>query len=150
MSSFSASIVHELPPDQVELIRSFLRNYNHQANPVWWERMEDPENDWKPLQVVIHGGEHEVVGGLLATTSMSWLRIQIMAVREGHRRRGFGSLMLDKAEEEARRRGCKYAFLDTMEYQAPEFYRRKGYVEVGSIPDWDSHYHTKFYFTKQL
>ena len=78
MSSFSASIVHELPPDQVELIRSFLRNYNHQANPVWWERMEDPENDWKPLQVVIHGGEHEVVGGLLATTSMSWLRIQIM------------------------------------------------------------------------
>ena len=63
---------------------------------------------------------------------MSRLKIRIMAVREDHCRRG-----------------CKYGFLDTMGYQSPEFYRQHGYQVVGAIPDWDSHGHTKFYFTKQ-
>ena len=90
-----------------------------------------------------------MVGGLLATTSMSRLKIRIMAVREDHRRQGLGTLLLGTAEAEARRRGCKYGFLDTMGYQSPEFYRQHGYQVVGAIPDWDSHGHTKFYFTKQ-
>ena len=127
-----------------------LRDYNHAANPELWAKFDDPSHDPKPLHIVARNDTGELVGGLFAATSMSWLKVDIMAVREDHRRRGVGALMLHAAEAEARRRGCKYCFLDTMDYQAPEFYRRCGYDVVGSIADWDSHNHTKFYFTKQL
>ena len=147
---FSAEIIDEPPAEKVEVINSLLRSHNLSANPDWWAKLDDPKHKSKPLHVVVHNGANEVVGGLLAETSMSWLKIEIMAVREDHRRQGLGTLMLEAAEREARRRGCKYGFTDTMDYQAPEFYQRNGYKVAGTIPDWDSHDHTKFYFTKQL
>ena len=36
----------------------------------------------------------------------------------------------ERKEEEARKRGCQYVLLDTFEFQAPEFYKKKGYREV--------------------
>lgn len=148
--SFSTTIADELPVEQVEIINSFLRNHNQKANPELWAKFDDPSNDPKPLQIVSRNDTNELVGGLFATTSMAWLKVEIMAVRDDHRRQGLGALMLNAAEVEARRRGCRYGFLDTMDYQAPEFYRKCGYDVVGSIADWDSHNHTKFYFTKEL
>lgn len=149
-SDFSTDCVLELPAEQVEIINSFLRNHNQAANPELWAKFDDPSHDPKSLHIVTRNGADELVGGLFATTSMSWLKVEIMAVHEDHRLVGIGALMLNAAETEARRRGCKYCFLDTMDYQAPEFYRRCGYHVVGSIADWDSHDHTKFYFTKDL
>jgi ribosomal protein S18 acetylase RimI-like enzyme len=40
------------------------------------------------------------------------------------------------AEQEARKRGCRGIFLDTMEGQAPGFYRKLGYVEYGRIDNF--------------
>ena len=51
---------------------------------------------------------------------------------------------------QATARGCKYAYVDTMDYQAPDFYRAHGFAIVGEIPDWDSHGHKKFYLSKCL
>ena len=149
-SDFSTEIVDDLPAEQLEVINSYLRIHNQTANPELWAKFDDPRHDPKPLHVVARDDTNEIVGGLIAATCMSWLKVEIMAVREGHRRQGIGALILNAAEAEARLRGCKYAFLDTMDYQAPDFYRTCGYEVMGSISDWDSHGHTKFYFTKQL
>lgn len=91
-----------------------------------------------------------MLGGLFATTRLSWLRIDIMATRSDHRRRGVGRALLDRAELVARQRACKYAYVDTMDYQAPDFYGHLGYRVVGALPDWDSHGHTKFMLVKGL
>lgn len=149
-SDYSTEIVDELSAEQLEVINGSLRVYNQTANPELWAKFDDPSHDPKPLQVAARDDANEIVGGLLATTSMSWLKVDIMSVREGHRRQGIGVSMLNAAEAEALLRGCKYGFLDTMGYQAPDFYRACGYDVAGSIPDWDSHGHTKFFFTKQL
>jgi len=90
------------------------------------------------------------VGGLMAETQFKWLKVLLMAVAEGHRGRGVGRGLLAIAEREASARGCEYAFLDTMEYQAPGFYQKLGYVVAGRLEDWDSHGHAKFFFTKRL
>ena len=57
--------------------------------------------------------------------------------------------MVAAAEQEARRRGCRTVVLSTHEFQAPEFYRRLGYVEVGLVHDAPVG-HRDFLFQKVL
>lgn len=90
------------------------------------------------------------MGGLFAETQLSWLRISIMAVSPEWRSQGIGAALLAEAEREAIVRGCKYAYVDTMQYQAPRFYLAHGFVIAGQIPDWDSHGHAKLYLSKRL
>ncbi len=113
------------------------------------EKLHQPEHEAQPL-VVLAQHEGQVVGGLMAETQLSWLRIAIMAVDPAHRCRGMGTALLAAAEREASARGCLYASVDTMEHQAPSFYRKHGYVESGMMLDWDSHGHAKFWFSKVL
>ena len=44
-----------------------------------------------------------------------------------------GGQLLAAAEEEGKRRGCRGAFVDTFNFQAPGFYFKKGYRTWGHI-----------------
>jgi ribosomal protein S18 acetylase RimI-like enzyme len=61
--------------------------------------------------------------------------IDILWVNEHYRRRGLGSKLLSEAEKEAVRRGCHHVHLDTMSWQAPDFYIKHGYEVIGVLPD---------------
>ena len=56
-------------------------------------------------------------------------------VREDARRDGWGGRLLSAAEEVARERGCRQVLVSSFTFQAPEFYRRHGYVEFARSPD---------------
>ena len=43
---------------------------------------------------------------------------------------------MQKAEVEGVKRGCTFAYTDTFSWQAPEFYKKLGYVEYGKIKDF--------------
>lgn len=102
-----------------------------------------------PLVLLIHAND-SVMGGLFAETQLSWLRISIMSVHPEWRSKGIGAALLAEAERVAVERGCKHAYVDTMDYQAPQFYLSHDFAIVGQIPDWDSHGHSKMYFSKDL
>ncbi len=55
--------------------------------------------------------------------------------------------MLTAAEKEATERGCKYSFVDTFSFQAPEFYVKHGYQEVFTLENYPykgkRHYYVK-------
>jgi hypothetical protein len=53
------------------------------------------------------------------------------------------------AEREASRRGCTAAVLFTITFQAPDFYARLGYVELGRV-ECDPPGHTRVCMTKRL
>ena len=44
--------------------------------------------------------------------------------------------MLDAVEDQARARNCRWAKLNTWEFQAPDFYQRLGYVVYGRELDY--------------
>ena len=72
-----------------------------------------------------------IIGG----TYWGWMHIDVLWVHEDFRKKGIGSKLLVEAENEAIRRGCHHVHLDTMSWQAPEFYLNHGYKVIGILPD---------------
>jgi ribosomal protein S18 acetylase RimI-like enzyme len=88
-----------------------------------------------PLNLVEYNENGQIIGGILGGTYWGWMYIDILWVNEHYRRRGLGSKLLSEAEKEAVRRGCHHVHLDTMSWQAPDFYIKHGYEVIGVLPD---------------
>ena len=88
-----------------------------------------------PLNLIEYDADGNIIGGLLGGTYWGWMYIDILWVREDHRRQGVGSRLLTEAEKEAMRRGCHHVHVDTMSWQAPAFYQKHGYEVIGVLPD---------------
>ena len=87
------------------------------------------------INIVEYDGDGSVIGGILGGTYWGWMYIDILWVHEDHRKKGIGSQLLREAEKEALRRGCHHVHLDTMSWQAPDFYKKHGYEVIGILPD---------------
>ena len=88
-----------------------------------------------PLNIVEYDEDGSIIGGILGGTYWGWMYVDILWVREDRRKNGIGSRLLTEAEKEAVRRGCHHVHLDTMSWQAPEFYKKHGYKVIGILPD---------------
>ncbi len=104
-----------------------------------------------PLTFFLRDAEGRVVGGVYGNYSGSsgWLYVSVLWVSEGARGRGHGSRLLQSIEREAMRRGCTDAYLDTFSFQAPEFYKRLGYVVFGELEDFPKG-HSRIFLRKRL
>jgi len=92
---------------------------------------------------------NEIVGGLYGRIFFRWLYIELLVVPEQARGQGTGSSLMQMAEDHAREKGCVGIWLDTFDFQAPAFYRRHGFTEVGQIDDYPPG-HQHFFFQKRL
>ena len=91
--------------------------------------------EFRPLTITLREGS-KIVGGLVGETFLGWLYISALWVADGYSRRGYGSKIMHAAEQEARRRGVKGVYLDTLSFQAPDFYAKLGYREFGKLKDF--------------
>lgn len=106
--------------------------------------------DARPLAVLTRDPESgEVLGGLLGRTTLGLFFVDLIHLPDAVRGQGLGSRVLAMAEQEAIRRGCTAATLFTIHFQAPGFYARHGWREVGRI-ECDSPGHTRIYMSKRL
>ena len=103
----------------------------------------------KQLGIYLRDEEGCVLAGLIGSTHGNWLFVKYLWVSERLRRQDIGSRILSKAEETAKERGCKYAFLDTFSFQAPEFYKKHGYKQVFALEEYPIT-GKRYYFTKML
>ncbi|WP_258406516.1 GNAT family N-acetyltransferase [Shewanella spartinae] len=90
-----------------------------------WQRWEVSER--LPLGLKLENETGEMNAGLSARTFGNWLMIDNFWVSESLRGQQIGSRMLEEAERIARERGCIYATLDTLNFQARPFYEARGY-----------------------
>ena len=106
-------------------------------------------SDWHPMNVLLYSPRKEVLGGLLGYNWGGWLHVNFLWVTETLRGQGQGSRLIDAAEAMARERGAIGATVETFSFQAPEFYRKRGYMVCGQIDDYPPG-HTKFILRKDL
>lgn len=86
------------------------------------------------FSVRVDDAEGRLVGGLTASTWGGLCAIELLWVREDSRTGGWGGKLLLATEAEAVRRGCDRVMVSSYTFQAPGFYERHGYGEVGRVP----------------
>lgn len=77
------------------------------------------------------------------------MEVQYLWVSEAYRKSGLGRKLMQKAENEALKRGCHQAYVDTFGFQAKGFYEKLGYTEYGNLPGY-AHKHTRHYLAKLI
>lgn len=93
-----------------------------------------------PLYIPLKTADGTVDGGLIGTTRRGWLNVDYLYVPERLRGQGVAAALLQMAEDEARRRGCKGAFIDTANPAARRVYERQGYEILGTLEGYtESH-----------
>ena len=119
-------------------IGNLIRSYNR-------SKRETAESE--PLNLYIEDEQGQLLAGLVAETFGNWLEIEYLFVKEDLRGQGIGSQLLQRAESEAKKRNCRYAFVNTYQFQATDFYQKYGYKEVFVLKDYpysgQRHYYQK-------
>lgn len=127
-------------PEDVALLNDRLYQFNAAATGA---------HDGRWLAIFVRDARGELEAGLSGWTWGGTGFVQTLWVREDRRSHGLGSRLLAAAEREAERRGCREVHLDTHDYQAPEFYSRRGYETIGRLPGWPAGT-TRLFFRKTL
>jgi GNAT superfamily N-acetyltransferase len=115
------------PQEALDVILAGLIEFNRRL-------LGDPQG--KSLALLLTAADGTVVGGMWARTGFQWGFVELLFVPESLGGRGLGRELLDQAEQEAGRRRCIGAWLETLSPQARTLYERCGYTVFGEIPDY--------------
>ena len=133
-------IIENVSEQDVEEIHRELKKYNH-------SKREKSESI--PIGAFYEDADGRKKAGLTGEIFGNWLCIKYLWVSEELRGQGFGSSLLEAAEKEALSHGAKYAFVNTFDFQAPEFYRKHGYEQVFTLSEYP-YTGERYYYTKCL
>jgi GNAT superfamily N-acetyltransferase len=114
-----------------------------------FNRQHAGDDSFAPITLLVRDPSGSVVGGLLGGTYWGWLVVEILWIAEAARHHGLGSQLLARAEQIAIERGCHSAHLDTMSFQAPNFYLQHGYSIFGVLEDLPRG-HQRYFLKKDL
>lgn len=78
----------------------------------------------------------KVHGGIIVTVLWNGMEINSLWVEESLRRKGYGRTLVATAEQKAKEIGCTFAYTNTFSWQAPEFYKKLGYVPYGKLENF--------------
>ncbi|MFF4834611.1 GNAT family N-acetyltransferase [Streptomyces sp. NPDC001315] len=140
----------EVDKERRDLLRTRLRDTNTAASPALRAMRNTPHERHNPVHVWASDDTGELAGGLVGHTWTTWLHVTYLWVDERHRGAGLGSRLLARAERIARdQRDCRGSRVETWDFQAPGFYRKRGYEVVCVIPDYPPGI-TEYTLTKRL
>jgi len=132
--------LERMESEKAQEIANQIRAYN---------RSKREEAESEPLNLYVEDEKGNLMAGLVAETFGNWLEIEYLFVREELRGQGIGSKLLQRAENEAKNRNCRFAFVNTYQFQAPDFYLSHGYKEVFALQDYP-YTGQRYYYQKDL
>lgn len=134
------SIEENPNPADLQLVWDMLIAHNaSQAGP----------SNFQKLSILARNTNQEIIGGLNGYTFWHWLYIENFAIAENERGKKLGSRIIKAAEQEAIKRGCKSAHVDTFSFQALAFYQKHGYNIFGTLYNFPEP-HQKYFLSKML
>ena len=116
---------HPLAED-IAYVRQQFRSFNDQQSGIF------PS---KELHLFAYTTDQQIIGGLFGDISWGWLHVDILWVDEAYRLSGIGTSLMNRAETEARAMGVQRAYLETTDFQAFDFYKKRGYQVFAQLED---------------
>ena len=114
------------------------------------QRMLFGEVDRGNLAFFVRDDAGRTAGGVTGNwSSFGWLYVNSLWVDERLRGQRFGTRLMELIEKAAIKHGCQYSYLNTMTYQAPDFYRKLGYEEFARLENFPPGY-SRLFFRKTL
>lgn len=126
-----------------EFIRQKVVGHNRRNLP---ELQESPHGN---TSFIVKDDEGKIIGGITGTYFWQHLHIDFLWIDPAERGSGIAATLMAKMEQYARDSGCRLMIVDTLSFQAPEFYRKQGFREFGVIEDHPAG-HSHHYFEKRL
>jgi GNAT superfamily N-acetyltransferase len=123
-SRLNVEVTHEVQADGREAINRGLTEFNVQHLG---------DHKWTALDVYVRNPEGQVVAGLIGGFIFDRLYVYALWVAQDLRGLGLGTRILKAAEDAAIECGCRVAFLDTLTFQAPVFYEKRGYQRIAAV-----------------
>jgi GNAT superfamily N-acetyltransferase len=104
---------------------------------------------YQEVHISLQDDEGQMYGGIIGEICWNWMEIEYLFVEENKRALGYGTQLLEAAEAMAKEKGCDYAKVDTLSFQALDFYKKLGYEVYGTI-DQAGRQFTHYYLKKDL
>jgi GNAT superfamily N-acetyltransferase len=134
--------IYESTTEERELLDNKLVEFNRKKVPFL------QSEDWIVLSYAVKDETGQVMAGINSML-YCWniLYVDILYVEDAHRGKGYGKLLLNRAEIEARQLGGYMSHLDTFDWQAKEFYEHLGYEVFGILENCPRGHH-RYYMKK--
>ena len=141
MSKMADLIVDTDPnPADISVLEDRLYEFNMQATG---------HTDGRLYGIFLRDETGAVIGGADGWTWGATCYVRHLILPDAMRGQGLRTKLMDLIEQEARARGCANIVLESHDFQAPEFYRRRGFVVTGSVDDYPRG-HRNFTLVKKL
>jgi ribosomal protein S18 acetylase RimI-like enzyme len=127
MSQFSLISEAQASPHDVQFIQDAINEFN---------MVTVNDHDYSPVSIFVRNDAGKMVGGVLGDIWGGWLYISYLWVAPELRNQGYGTRLMQAAEDEARAKGCRFVMVETHSFQAPDFYQRAGFQVAGKLDDY--------------
>ncbi|TNJ60815.1 GNAT family N-acetyltransferase [Paenibacillus hemerocallicola] len=109
---------------------------------------EDLKGRYQAVNLYLQDANRKVYGGLIGEICWNWFDVQYLFVDDAYRKLGYGKKLLFEAEQIAKHKKCDFMKLDTLSFQALDFYKEQGFEVFGTIQNAGRHTH--YYLKKDI
>jgi GNAT superfamily N-acetyltransferase len=110
---------------EINLVRERLKAYNQD------QTRGEYSQPGIEINLVLKTPEHEVIGGIIVSTQLHVMHLEVLWVAEAYRQHGYGRELVLAAERIGYQNGCLTSHTWTFEFQGPAFYPKVGYELIG-------------------
>jgi GNAT superfamily N-acetyltransferase len=130
---------HEFNPADKAYVRNKLIEFNHKHFP------DELKGRYQEVNLFLKNAEGHTYGGIVGEICWNWLEVHYLFVEEELRKFGYGKRLIAEAERIAKEKGCDFIKLDTLSFQALDFYKKQGFEVYGQIQNAGgfTHYYLK-------
>ncbi len=136
-------IAEEVNESKKSQVNQKLYEYNLSHFP------EDLRGRYREVNFFLLDEDENVRGGILGEVCWNWLEIHTLMVDEDLRGLGYGNKLLLEIEQIAIERECDFIKVDTLSFQALDFYQSNGYTVYGTLDNVGRDF-KHFYLKKDL
>ncbi|MDZ4726647.1 MAG: GNAT family N-acetyltransferase [Leptospira sp.] len=136
----------ELTEDPTEEIQTYLWDKLHIYG---MQKVKDSNLSSVSFFSLLVKEKEKIVAGALCYLFFKGLNLQLLWVDDSLRGKNIGTRLLQRVEEEAKVRSATLVFGYSFGFQAPKFYLKYGYKQVGLIEDYPEG-HNCYFLCKRL